>query len=44
MVSAQRLYARLGFDRDLDNDWSPAPGIALLAYVLNLNEPNRGVE
>lgn len=44
MVSAQRLYARLGFDRDPDNDWSPAPGIALLAYVLNLNEPNRGVE
>lgn len=41
MGSAQRLYDRLGFRRDPDHDWSPAPGIALLAYVLDLNEPTR---
>jgi len=36
MSSAQRLYERLGFHRDPDHDWSPAPGISLLAYVLDL--------
>jgi ribosomal protein S18 acetylase RimI-like enzyme len=36
MASAQRLYERLGFGRDPDHDWSPAPGISLLAYVLDL--------
>jgi ribosomal protein S18 acetylase RimI-like enzyme len=36
MTSAQRLYARLGFRRDPEHDWSPAPGIRLLAYVLDL--------
>jgi ribosomal protein S18 acetylase RimI-like enzyme len=36
MASAQRLYERLGFRRDPDHDWSPAPGISLLAYVLHL--------
>jgi ribosomal protein S18 acetylase RimI-like enzyme len=36
MSSAQRLYERLGFRRDPDHDWSPAPGISLLAYVLDL--------
>lgn len=36
MSSAQRLYERLGFRRDPNNDWSPAPGISLLAYVLDL--------
>lgn len=41
MDSAQRLYDRLGFRRDPDHDWSPAPGIALLAYVLDLDEPPR---
>jgi hypothetical protein len=36
MASAQRLYERLGFRRDPGNDWSPAPGISLLAFVLDL--------
>jgi ribosomal protein S18 acetylase RimI-like enzyme len=36
MSSAQRLYERLGFERALDHDWSPAPGINLIAYVLEL--------
>ena len=36
MSSAQRLYERLGFRRAPDHDWSPAPGISLLAYVLDL--------
>lgn len=41
MTSAHRLYERLGFMRDPRYDWSPAPGIDLLAYVLDLNEPGR---
>lgn len=36
MTSAQRLYERLGFRRDPDHDWSPALGILLLGYVLDL--------
>ena len=36
MSSAQRLYERLGFRRDPEHDWSPAPGISLLGYVLAL--------
>jgi ribosomal protein S18 acetylase RimI-like enzyme len=36
MASAQRLYERLGFRRDPNHDWSPAPEINLLAYVLDL--------
>ena len=36
MTSAQRLYARLGFRRDPDHDWSAAPDILLLGYVLDL--------
>jgi ribosomal protein S18 acetylase RimI-like enzyme len=39
MASAQRLYERLGFHRDPEHDWSPAPGISLLAYVLDLDAP-----
>ncbi|HEX2773295.1 MAG TPA: GNAT family N-acetyltransferase, partial [Micromonosporaceae bacterium] len=33
---AQRLYARLGFVRTPERDWSPAPGIDLLALRLEL--------
>jgi ribosomal protein S18 acetylase RimI-like enzyme len=39
MESAQRLYERLGFRRDPDQDWSPADGIVLLGYVLDLGAP-----
>lgn len=33
---AQRLYARLGFVRTPERDWSPAPGVDLLALRLEL--------
>ncbi|MGH3356163.1 MAG: GNAT family N-acetyltransferase [Nocardioidaceae bacterium] len=36
MDAAHRLYARLGFRRAPDLDWSPAPGIDLLAFSLDL--------
>jgi ribosomal protein S18 acetylase RimI-like enzyme len=34
MTSAHRVYERLGFTRIPDDDWSPEPGVALLAYGL----------
>jgi hypothetical protein len=37
MTGAQRLYERLGFRRAPDHDWSPALGILLLGYVLDLD-------
>jgi GNAT superfamily N-acetyltransferase len=36
MAAARRLYARLGFIRAADRDWSPQPGITLLGYELQL--------
>ncbi|HEX3931846.1 MAG TPA: GNAT family N-acetyltransferase [Nocardioides sp.] len=36
MQSAQRIYRRAGFVRDPDRDWSPAPGIDLVTYRLDL--------
>lgn len=36
---AHRLYARLGFVRAPDRDWSPAPGVELLALRLELAGP-----
>ena len=36
MTGAQRLYERLGFRRERDHDFSPAPGVLLLGYVLEL--------
>ena len=36
MRGAQRLYERLGFRRDPEHDWSPAPQVLLLGYVLDL--------
>ena len=38
MKSAQRLYERLGFVRAPEHDWSPLPGISLVAYVLELDD------
>lgn len=35
-VSAHRVYARLGFRRTPALDWSPAPGVELLAFRLDL--------
>ncbi|MGY1604302.1 GNAT family N-acetyltransferase [Geodermatophilus sp. SYSU D00815] len=36
MVSAHRLYERLGFTRLPERDWSPLPGVHLMAYALEL--------
>jgi ribosomal protein S18 acetylase RimI-like enzyme len=36
MAAAQRIYARLGFDRMPQHDWQPLPGVHLLAYACNL--------
>lgn len=36
MQTAHRLYAEVGFSRLPDRDWSPWPGLILLAYSLVL--------
>lgn len=36
MTSAHRLYERRGFHRIPERDWTPVPGINLLAYRLHL--------
>ena len=36
MVDAHRLYERLGFTRLPERDWSPLPGVDLMAYGLEL--------
>ncbi|MFW3171078.1 GNAT family N-acetyltransferase [Geodermatophilus sp. CPCC 206100] len=36
MTAAHRLYARLGFTRLPERDWSPVPGVDLLVYALEL--------
>lgn len=35
-VAAHRVYGRLGFRRTPDLDWSPVPGVDLLAFRLEL--------
>jgi hypothetical protein len=37
MVAAHRLYERLGFTRLPERDWSPLPGVHLMAYGLELS-------
>ena len=36
MKAARHLYEEAGFTRLADRDWSPEPGVALLAYGLRL--------
>jgi ribosomal protein S18 acetylase RimI-like enzyme len=36
MTTAHRLYARLGFYRTPELDWSPVPDVPLIAYRLDL--------
>lgn len=36
MAAAHRLYERLGFARTPDADWSPLPGVDLIAYGRDL--------
>ena len=38
MVTAHRVYGRLGFERDPALDWSPTPGVDLVAFRLDLQE------
>lgn len=38
MHAAHRLYARLGFVRDPARDWSPTPGVRLVAFSMRLQE------
>jgi ribosomal protein S18 acetylase RimI-like enzyme len=42
MRAAHRLYERNGFRRLPDRDWSPRPGVELLAYVLELSSAENG--
>lgn len=39
MIAAHRRYEALGFLRTPDRDWSPLPGVKLLAYALDLSAP-----
>ena len=36
MVAAHRIYERLGFVRLPERDWSPLPGVTLMAYTKDL--------
>jgi GNAT superfamily N-acetyltransferase len=36
MTAAHTVYRRLGFERDPARDWSPIPGVQLVAFVLAL--------
>lgn len=36
MTEAHRVYQRLGYERAPDRDWSPAPGVQLIAYSKDL--------
>jgi hypothetical protein len=37
MRAAHRIYERLGFRRAPDRDWSPVPGVDLIAFVVSLS-------
>lgn len=37
MTGAHRIYERLGYQRVPDRDWSPAPGVQLIAYSKDLS-------
>jgi ribosomal protein S18 acetylase RimI-like enzyme len=36
MRTAHRIYERFGFTRAPERDWSPVPGVDLIAFALNL--------
>jgi len=42
MKAAQHLYEQAGFSRLPDRDWSPEPGLTLLAYALDLEKEPLG--
>ena len=35
MLAAHRIYERLGFERAPERDWSPLPGVDLLAFAIS---------
>jgi ribosomal protein S18 acetylase RimI-like enzyme len=39
MRAAHRIYARLGFTRVPELDWSPLPGVELHGYAVDLEDP-----
>ena len=41
MRAAHRVYDRFGFRRDPTRDWSPEPGIELIAFALRLGPSRR---
>jgi ribosomal protein S18 acetylase RimI-like enzyme len=41
MRAAHRIYERLGFSRAPARDWSPVPGIGLLAFAISLRPQTR---
>jgi hypothetical protein len=36
MAAAHRLYTRLGFRRLPERDWTPVPGVDLIAFTVDL--------
>ena len=36
MAAAHRVYERMGYARDPERDWSPVPGVDLLAFAKEL--------
>jgi GNAT superfamily N-acetyltransferase len=38
MATAHRVYGRLGYSRLPDRDWSPVPGVHLIAFTKDLTE------
>lgn len=42
MLAAHHLYQQAGFTRLPTRDWSPEPGVSLLAYSLDLATPDQG--
>jgi hypothetical protein len=36
MLAAHAVYRRLGFVREPERDWSPIPGVDLVAFALDL--------
>jgi ribosomal protein S18 acetylase RimI-like enzyme len=44
MTAAHRVYERLGFVRAPERDWTPVPGVDLVAFVADLVRPARPAE
>ena len=42
MRTAHRIYRRVGFRRAPERDWSPVPGVDLLAFALSFGDDTRG--